>query len=390
MTETGGIPTFAYDLVSQLRRRGMPLGVDDCEWLRRALTAGFGWSSDSALRELCVALWAKSATEAQLVRAAFARVHSPRWRMQEPIEAAEATEAGLKPTDIGAERPTESDQLPEETPPPTVTSMPSRSFSPPATGQRDDSLVLVAQHPLTERQIAQAWRGLRRPIRQGPATTLDVAATVDRHASTGLPTPPVLVPRRRNTWRLLVLLDRHGSMTPFHDYADHVRRSIQHAGRLDAFTVGYFHNTAGRSPDHHLLSSLPDPFSPAIDPVLRLIAPLADGWVYDDAGLTQPRPLATMLSAAGRTVGVLVISDGGAARGRLDPARLLDTVALGKALRAGAGPLAWLNPVPQQRWRRTTTEQIARHIPMFPLTREGLYGAVDALRGRPTVAGRLL
>ena len=45
--------------------------------------------------------------------------------------------------------------------------------------------------------------------------------------------------------------------------------------------------------------------------------------------------------------------------------------------------LAWLNPVPESRWSRSTAEAIRALVPMFPLSRDGLIDTVNTLRGVP-------
>ncbi|MGI5182698.1 VWA domain-containing protein [Dactylosporangium sp. CA-152071] len=375
------MPPFVHALIDQLRRRGLPLGVDDCDALRRALAAGFGWTSGAALTELCVTLWAKTAAEADMVRAAFARIDAPQWILMAPAPVATADPAPLPPPSI-VDAPTAQPASPEPAPPPVAAPNRDLPAAPPGTGRIDTTLVLTPQYPLTEREIVQVWRGLRRPTRHGPPVELDVDETLRRSARLGVPVPPVLVPARRNTTRLLLLVDRQGSMAPFHRYVEHVEQAVRRAGRLSALTVVYFHNTAGAA-DPALLSAVPDPFDPALDAVLPSVEPLLDGTVYGDPALTSPLPLREVLDTVAATTGAAVISDAGAARGTLSPARLLDTVALGKALRSAAGALTWLNPVPAARWRRSTAEQVARHVPMFPLTRAGMYQAVDVLRGRP-------
>jgi hypothetical protein len=127
--------------------------------------------------------------------------------------------------------------------------------------------------------------------------------------------------------------------------------------------------------------------------VLHRITPLAAGLCYDDPALTRPRPLPDVLGQVTAATGVLVMSDGGAARGKLDMARLLDTVGLLKAVgtaESGSSGVAWLNPVSPRKWRRTTAAAVARHVPMYTFTREGLDLAVDALRGRPAALARPL
>jgi hypothetical protein len=255
--------------------------------------------------------------------------------------------------------------------------------APPATGVHDRGLVLIPQYPLTTREVAQAWRRLRRPVRSGPAVELDVAATVDQRSRRGVALPPVVVPRRRNTARLLLLIDRNGSMTPFHRYVDHVVAAIRDAGRIDDMQTLYYHDLPGGDRDRSALDQITDPFRPDLDAVLPLVPPLRDGRVYGDPRLTAPRSLAGALAGLAPGTSALIISDAGAARRRLDTIRLLDTVATLKAVMASAVATAWLNPVPREQWHAATAGQVARYIPMFPFTRPGLYQAVDVLRGRP-------
>jgi uncharacterized protein len=383
MTE-GGLPPFLMEIVRQLRRRRLQVGIGDCRALRCALTAGFGLSSTDELRELCVALWAKSPVEAEIVRAAFARVAVPDWKLQE-----EATQVvGPAATGPGQARPSDTGQPVDEQDQddaevPQAEPVRNLGSAPPSTGVRDRGLVLIPQYPLTAREVAQAWRRLRRPVRSGPAVELDVAATVDQRSRRGVATPPVVIARRRNTAQLLLLIDRHGSMTPFHSYVDHLVAAIRDAGRIDDMLPVYFHDLPGGNADRSALDQVADPFRPDLDPVLPLVPPMDDGRVYSDSDLTAPRSLADILAHLTAGTSVLIISDAGAARRKFDIVRLLDTVAMLKAVMASGAALTWLNPVPKELWRRSTAGQVARYVPMYPFTRQGLYQAVDVLRGRP-------
>jgi uncharacterized protein with von Willebrand factor type A (vWA) domain len=185
-----------------------------------------------------------------------------------------------------------------------------------------------------------------------------------------------------------MLIDRHGSMTPFHGYVDYVVGAIRSAGRIDDVQALYFHDLPGSLADRTALEEMPDPFRPDLDDVLALIEPLRGGRVYQDPELTVPQPLDRVLAGVTAATAILVISDAGAARRQFDIARLADTIALVRKLRAGSAGVAWLNPVPRVQWTRTTAGQVARHVPMFAFTRQGLYRAVDALRGMPVLVER--
>lgn len=385
-------PAFVHELVVRLRRRGLPIGVDDYATLRSALSAGFGVESSQQLRDLCVALWATSRAEQEMIVAAFA-AEAPSWyagpAAPPPATPPPPPEESASPVPATPAEPGTVPPPPPDVPPqPVVRALPGVTGQPPPTGDWDPTLVVTPQHPLTAREIAQTWRRLRRPVRHGPPSELDIDATVSLYARTGVASGPVLLPPRRNTARLLLLADRQGSMTPYHAFTDHLLREIANAGRLDAIRVAYFRNLPGRAPGRELLAGLPDPFSPELDPVLAEIPPLASGRLYADPALTEPAPLASVLDDTRPGTAAAIVSDGGAARGTLHSGRLLSTIALVKALHAAGCTVAWLNPAPPSRWPGTTAAQIARHVPMFPLTTEGMYRAVDVLRGRPRATER--
>ena len=380
----GGLPPFLMEIVRQLRRRRLQVGIGDCHALRCALAAGFGLSSTDELRELCIALWAKSPVEAEIVRAAFARVAVPDWKLQPKSKQVAGRETATVPGQ--AHPPSAGQPATEQGGDPDVPQaelVQGLGSAPPATGKRDRGLVLIPQYPLTAREVAQAWRRLRRPIRSGPAVELDVVATVDQRGRRGVATPPVVVPRRRNTARLLLLIDRHGSMTPFHSYVDYVVAAIRDAGRIDDVLTAYYHDLPSGNTDRSALEEIADPFRPDLDLVLPFIQPMRNGRAYSDPDLTVPRSFGDILRQITPATGVLIISDAGAARRRFDIVRLLDTVAMLKSVIASAAAVSWLNPVPQELWRRSTASQVARYIPMYPFTKQGLYQAVDTLRGRP-------
>ena len=402
MTAAGPLPSFLGPLVAQLRRRQLQVGIEDVQALRLSLRAGFGLSSRDELRELCVTLWAKSPVEAQVVRAAFANLDNlTDWTVEDVVRQAADLPGGqglaagsMEEEDAREVREQSSGQdesgRAEAGTVQRLGTDPGSSPDALRTGASGRGLVLVPQYPLTSREVAQAWRHLRRPVRSGPAIELDIDATIKERSRRGVATPPVLVPRRRNAVRLLMLIDRYGSMTPFHGYVDHVVGAIRNAGRIDDVQVAYFHDLPGTLVDRSPLEQMGDPFGPDLDGVLDLIGPLRGGRVYQDQGLTVPLSLDWLLARQAGHTAVLVISDAGAARWQFDVVRLHDTVGLLKVLRAGTGHMAWLNPVPADRWGQTTAGQVARYIPMFPFSRRGLYQAVDALRGRPARVERTL
>jgi uncharacterized protein len=379
---------FLRILYSQLRLRDFPLSPMDFESLRMAMRAGFGWSSPVALRGLCCALWAKSRHEYNTVSTLFDRLDAvPHWNL-EVAAGAEPNDPRTRPPDGLIGGSDDSANVPTKSPTPTVAE--SRGTLPAITIEADSLVkrpfVFDPRYPMTYRQVAQVWRRLRRPARFGAATELDLDATIKHRLRVGAATPPVLVPPRRNTARLLVLCDRKGSMAPYHAFCDSVITAILHSGRMEMSVQYYFHDVpeATDGTEHGLLDDLVG-MRPRLDSILSHIVPLRSGFVYADAGLTDLLPFVDVAASLPSSGAVVIISDAGAARGRYDAERLVTTVAMIKALSSGHARCVWINPVIRQvQWRGTTAAELARHVPMFPMTAAGMNSAVNTLRGRIT------
>jgi uncharacterized protein with von Willebrand factor type A (vWA) domain len=390
MTEPVEQPFFLWTLFQQLRRRGFALGPAEYQAVRVALREGFGWSSRHDLREVCVALWAKSPEERAVVAALFDQHVTSDWDLNDPLSNQEAAgyEAARAAADaLGPQGDDTASGAPENVaarvPPGTS---PMGRLPPLGLGEAPVlpyEHVFLPQYPVNFRGVAQAWRRLRWPVREGPATELDVAATVQRRSSQGVVSPPVLRPRYRNRAKLLLLIDRHGSMTPFHSYVDEMALSISQAGRLSEVGMFYFHDTPLEGTDPSLLQPLGDQLFPSLDPILSEIPPLTEGTLMRDTALMSPVPADEVIARHGRGAAVVVISDAGAARGRYDLLRLLDTVAFLKGTKQWSRSLVWLNPLPNTAWSPSTAGELARHVPMFPMNQAGFYRAVNVLRGQP-------
>ncbi len=374
-------PPVVREVFRQLRARQLALGIDDLMAVREALRAGFGLESQEAFVELCVMLWAKSPSEASTVRMLFPRQDLPDWR--------EAVAPSVPSSSI----PTSSSATIAASPPPLPVASPLTITSvrlagvPPLPVQSSRRIILNMDFPLTRRLIAQTLRRLRRPVRSGPATELDLEATVTRRTRTAVATPAVLVPPRRSTSSLLLLIDRQGSMAPLHPYLDHLRDAISEDGRLAHVVVCYFHNRLCGVPDPRVLLKLSGLF-PTLDGLLHEIEPRSDGVVFSDPELLEPVATSKLIDELPFGAGLMVISDAGALRGTYDAERLIDAVSFARAARRRAHRLVWLNPVLHEEWQGSTAGEIRRHLPMFTLDRAGLTGAVNVLRGKPPALER--
>ncbi len=215
--------------------------------------------------------------------------------------------------------------------------------------------------PISRRAMEYGREYLRCPRRDGPATIIDIDATVEKAARQGYLLDTVYRREMSDHSHLVLLVDRKGSMTPFHPLArDLVATAMRSAeekliGRLDVY---YFRNVATAS--FHI-----DPFLGELDRI--------DG-----------RPL-TMDESLNRHKGdmrIMILSDAGAARGNRALGRIEATEDMMAHLSRRTKFIAWLNPMPEKRWRWTSASIIARMVPMFEMTKLGFHRACRALRGR--------
>ena len=204
--------------------------------------------------------------------------------------------------------------------------------------------------PVTRRSMAYGWRYLRRATRSGLESLLDVEATVDRAASQGFFLEPVYRRREDNQARLLLLVDRDGSMVPLHRFTDDLADTAREDATLASVEVFYFHNVPSE-------------------------------YVYRDARLASPIKLKEVLGRCDRETSVLIVSDAGAARGRRSMERIRATTQFLVTLQWKTSLVGWLNPIPCDRWQNSSAEAISYLVPMQEMNEDGFGNAIDIVRG---------
>jgi len=217
---------------------------------------------------------------------------------------------------------------------------------------------IIEYPPVTRRQMKQSWRYLRRIVRQGVPTELDVEATIERISRQGVLLEPVIVPRRINRTKLLLMIDQDGSMIPFKNLSHQLTETAVQGGRLEKTDIYYFHNC----PMDYLYQ----------DPYYQMAKKIEDVFTSLNSSYTA----------------MLVFSDAGAARSSFNPERLEVTAQFLEQVKQQIRYIAWLNPMPRYRWFGTTANKIAQLVPMFELSRQGLHNAIGVLRGQSGYFGK--
>ena len=219
-----------------------------------------------------------------------------------------------------------------------------------ATTSSEEELELGLYFPVSRRTMIYLWRFLRRPVADGVADVLDIAATVDRAARQGYYWQPVMRRRVSNRAHLLLLVDRGGSMTPCHRFAEDIVETAVEDGQFGRVDVFYFYN-------------------------------VPTGHVYKDDRLTQPIELDLALEDCDRDTSVLIVSDGGAARGYRTMQRLEQTRKFLLELQKYSHLIGWLNPIPKERWHGSSAEFLAYLVPMQEMSNDGMGQLIDVIKG---------
>jgi len=209
-------------------------------------------------------------------------------------------------------------------------------------------------HVLDLRDLQVALRALRNLAREGEFE-LDLDETIDKTAKNAGDIDIVERRARQNRLHVVLLMDAGGSMAP---HADKVERLFSAAKRLKTFKTFrhlFFHNCVyqnlyedfdqmKRVPTHDVLASL--------TPQHRLL-------FVGDASMA-PYELFSSFSWPNEAA--------------------LPGIDWLKRFHERCPASIWLNPDPHDYWRHPTVEAIGRIFPMYPLSVEGLRGAVRKLR----------
>lgn len=205
--------------------------------------------------------------------------------------------------------------------------------------------------PLSRRRMVYHWQYLNRPVKDGSEDVLDVDETVEKTARQGFFLSPVYTRRETNHAHLMLLIDRNGSMTPFHYLTRELVETASCESSLERLDVYYFHNVPTTS-------------------------------IYREPYLTKSILLSQVLKKCNNNTSVLIVSDGGAARGYRRFERFEATNQFLADMGQKTNQIAWLNPMPRKRWQRTSAQLIAYRVRMFPMNNQGLSNAIDTIMGK--------
>lgn len=212
---------------------------------------------------------------------------------------------------------------------------------------------------LDVRQIATALRQLRRLTRDGQKDELDIDETIDATARNVGDLEIIFRAPRKNTVKLLLLMDVGGSMTPHTQLSELLFSAAHAASHFKAFKYYYFHNC----PYEKLYTDMARREG---SPTLEILQQLDRAWYVVIVGDAAMSPYELM--ASGGSIDYFHFN--------AEPGiRWLQRIA------ERFPRCVWINPDPQRYWNITqTTVMIQDIFSMFPFTLDGLDQALAHLR----------
>ncbi len=373
MTTSLPLAELFYEL-----REPLSLQIDQFHMLMEAIEQGFGCAGVDDLKETCRLLWLKAhhSREDRVFEQVFADfIHRHTTPLKDTTEDSQASVSSQtqdnqsnqnsepkidQQTSVEIiEKPepkpslTQSQNLPTrppKLPPKVATAFEKRSTLEPL--ERSGKYVLKASDfPFEERPTRHSWRKLSRPQRLGQSSEIDIKPTIDRAIQQGFLFKPVWKKSRVNQTDIVFLEDREGSMVPFRPVIDELFRTIE-PEKFHRVYRYYFRNCPG-------------------------------DFVYCQAKGTEVLYLDELPLRGTQTV-LVIVSDAGAMRGGFNPERLEMTQTFFTRMQSQVSGIAWVNPLPAERWQGTTAAAIDQFLlngRMFELPADGIQQAVRAVKG---------
>ncbi|OCR02804.1 hypothetical protein BCD67_18255 [Oscillatoriales cyanobacterium USR001] len=353
------------DLFLKLREAGLPLMLNDYQLILDTLVNPapdtLNLESWESITQLCQFLWVKSQEQNQIFQTCLEEVKPQFISSKRQSKSKSVTEnvqelitvAGAKVSNTNS--PTPSPTLSSTVTPSDLEEdavKPIGRITKPDDNYYTRFRVKNTYFPADFQQMRQSWLTLNSPEFGSIPTEIDIDGTIADVQKNGIFFQPVLIPPRQPTIELLLLIDRQGSMVPFHSLGKQLKETavVGHFGNINCY---YFEN-------------------------------YPDGEFYRDPECYEGKGIKGVLSRLHpQRTAVLIFSDGGAARGKFNLERFEATEEFLRQIKPYSRTTVWLNPMPKERWEKTTAIAIAsltRFVTMFECHQRGFAKAIAQLQ----------
>ncbi len=210
---------------------------------------------------------------------------------------------------------------------------------------------------LDVRQFKQAMKMLRNLGREGPEK-LDLDETIDATCRDAGEISLEFRKDRKNTVRLILMMDAGGSMAPYAQLVDRLFTAASEASHYKEFHHYFFHNV---------------PYSRLYTDISRLESTMTERLFFD----RHPDSKVIFVGDACMATWELMAAGGAIS---LYQRNVVSGFEWLQRFKRHWPNTIWLNPEPERYWNHQTITAIGEVIPMFPLTLDGLREGIRVLR----------
>lgn len=210
---------------------------------------------------------------------------------------------------------------------------------------------------LNNRQIQQELRKFSSFRITEPTSEIDIDATINKATKKGFFNEVAYKLNKKSNAVILMLIDHEGSMVAFDNLSDNIASQLNIFLQRDkkkkdsSLKVHYFNNVWG------------------------------DFLFLNRQHTLYSNKAKVVNSLKNKHSMVIIISDGGAARGTLNQNRVKATIEVLDELKKHTHKIAWLNPMPAKRWKKTSAAKIAEQVSMFEADESGVRNMVQLFKG---------
>jgi uncharacterized protein len=214
--------------------------------------------------------------------------------------------------------------------------------------------------PLKERELALCWRYFRvKTQSNNTLDEIDIAKTIEKFANNASLHIPVFKQKKENKATLITFIDHKGSMIAFKNIA----LNIANAARLS-------NNITNKI---YFFKNVPQRYNSGDEK--------GEMYVYENQGQTKHKSIKKIMSEF-PDASILIISDAGTARNDFNMNRIQATEEFLTETYTATTKIAWLNPMPEDRWDTSSAFIIREMVDMFEANSDGLTKAINILRGK--------
>lgn len=213
--------------------------------------------------------------------------------------------------------------------------------------------------PFKQRELTLAWRYFNIKVEDNNFShSIDINKTIENYVQQGYLLKPTYKQKAKNKATLITLVDHRGSMVAFKNVAIDI---------INAAQENHISNKV------YFFKNLPQKYLRGDEE--------GEMYVYENQGSTFHKSLKKVLVES-PDASILIISDAGTARGKYNINRIEATEDFLTTLYQATTKIAWLNPMPEDRWDLSSAYIIREMVDMFEANKDGLLKAINVLRGK--------